>query len=90
MTDASERGHIPAWVDMNRLCREICSCPSSVDILVRDRKLPPPKRLRGKLLWRWKDVDAWLEAEGPPGEQSDSLEARITASARQVIERRRA
>lgn len=88
MTDESEREHIPAWVDMARLCREICSCPSSVDILVRDRKLPPPKRLRGKFLWRWKDVDAWIEAEGPPGEESVSLEARIRDETRQALRRR--
>lgn len=85
-----EREKVPEWVDMARLCFECCTCPSTVDVWVRERLLPPPRRVRGKLMWRWRDVDAWLASGGPPGEDSDSLEARITASTKQAFERRQA
>ncbi len=56
---------IPAWVDMNRLCQETCTCPNTIDNWVAKGILPPGKKRGGKLMWKWAEVDRWLE-NGPP------------------------
>lgn len=62
MTDFT---HIPAWVDMERLCHETCLSDRTVDAWVREGRLPAPKVRGRKLMWRWKEVDAYLERGGP-------------------------
>lgn len=65
MTDESERGHIPAWVDRARLMKETCLSERCVDNWVRDGLLPPSRLRGGKLMWEWKEVDDYLRHGGP-------------------------
>jgi hypothetical protein len=48
---------IPPWVDMDTLCWAICSTPTSVENYVAQGKLPPPRKLGAKRLWKWKEVE---------------------------------
>jgi hypothetical protein len=60
-------GWVPAWVDKARLCFELCLSDTGVDDWVKYGVLPPPRKLRGKLMWKWKEVEARLENGGKPG-----------------------
>lgn len=66
MTPSPEREpqHIPAWVDKARLCQETCLADRTVDILVKTGQLPPPRKVGRKLLWRWAEVDRYLDHGG--------------------------
>ena len=59
---------IPPWVDMETLCWAICASATSVENYVAQGKLPPPRKLGTKRMWRWKEVDDWL-ANGPPNDR---------------------
>jgi predicted DNA-binding transcriptional regulator AlpA len=71
-----EREKVPAWVDMNRLCREICCSSTTVDNWVAQGVLPPARKRGGKLMWKWSEVDDWL-TNGPPNGGPDALAERI-------------
>jgi hypothetical protein len=45
---------------MEKLCWAICTCPTSVENYVAQGKLPPPRKLGAKRLWKWKEVEEWL------------------------------
>ena len=64
----TEREKMPQWVDTARLCRETCLSESTVDAWVRQGLLPHPRKRGGKNMWRWAEVDDWLE-NGPPNAQ---------------------
>jgi hypothetical protein len=59
-----EKEKVPEWVDKARLCFEASVSERTVDALVKLGKLPAPRRLGGKLVWRWADVDRRIEQEG--------------------------
>jgi hypothetical protein len=81
-------GHIPAWVDKARLCIEVSMHEDTVDALIREGKLPPGKKIRGKYLWRWADVDKWLDQGGPTPQNSPSADAeRIRDATRRLSQR---
>ena len=63
---------MPPWVDMEKLCWAICTCPTSVENYVAQRKLPPPRKLGAKRLWKWKEVEEWL-ANGAPNDRIGSI-----------------
>jgi predicted DNA-binding transcriptional regulator AlpA len=77
--------HIPALVDMNRLCAETCMCEDTIDALVLTGKLPPPKKLGRKRVWLWSEVLAYIGNGGPPsqddeGDAADHIIARTQAA----------
>lgn len=51
----------PPWQDISTLCSHICVSPSCVDIWVKQGLLPPPRLRGGKRLWRWSEVEKYLE-----------------------------
>jgi hypothetical protein len=63
---------IPAWVDAETLSWAICASPSSIENYVAQGRLPSPRKLGAKRLWRWKEVDEWL-ANGPPNDRIGSM-----------------
>jgi predicted DNA-binding transcriptional regulator AlpA len=76
---------VPAWVDMPRLCEEICACPNTVDAWVVKGILPPPRKRGGKQMWKWAEVDEWL-TNGPPGGSHTALAERIRDATRNRVE----
>jgi predicted DNA-binding transcriptional regulator AlpA len=83
--------HIPALVDMNRLCAETCMCPDTIDALVRTGKLPPPKKLGRKQFWVWSEVMAYVANGGPPSQDDETGDAadHIIARTQAALARRR-
>lgn len=75
---AEREKHIPAYVDIDRLCREICVTERTADAWVRQGILPAPRQRGGKRLWKWKEVEAYLDddAQGVPA-SADSEAERI-------------
>ncbi len=54
--------HIPAYVDIARLCEELCICERTVDAWVKLGILPAPRHPGGKRLWKWIEVMDKLDA----------------------------
>jgi beta-lactamase class D len=81
----TERNHIPAYVDMTRLCRELCLGESTVDAWMRIGKLPPPKVSDGKRLWKWIEVERTLDGwEQKTQESGGSQAERIRNATRRI------
>lgn len=77
---------VPTWVDMARLCAEICCVPNTVDAWVVKGILPPPRMRGGKSMWKWAEVDEWL-TNGKPS-SLDAEAERIRDGTRRAAERR--
>lgn len=60
----------PPWQDKTTLCRHVCSCPRTVDKWVLEGILPPPRRMRGRLMWKWSEVDEYLSRHGSSPEEA--------------------
>jgi hypothetical protein len=85
MTFKPPPGLVPTWVDMARLCFETCLSERTVDDWVRQGLLPAGRLRGGKLMWRWSEVDEWIERGGP----EQSIEDGIRERTRAIMEQRR-
>ena len=56
--------NIPAYPDISRLTHELCISERTVDAWVKQGILPPPKNKGGKRLWKWSEVEAYLDGAG--------------------------
>jgi hypothetical protein len=56
----------PAYLDIARLCEELSICERTADAWVRQGILPAPRQRGGKRLWKWKEVESYLD-DGAPG-----------------------
>jgi predicted DNA-binding transcriptional regulator AlpA len=54
----------PPFQDLPTLAEHICAGESTIENWVRLGIFPPPKKVGGKRLWRWKDVERHLAAVG--------------------------
>jgi hypothetical protein len=81
MTDETGERRPPIWVDKATLCWETCLSERCVDNWVRVGLLPPARHRGGKLMWRWSEVDRYLDAGGP-NVQTLSVEDQIRQRAR--------
>jgi len=50
-------------MDIATLSAHICLSENTIEKMVRQGTLPPPKQPGGKRLWKWKDVERYLEGE---------------------------
>ena len=69
----------PPWQDLRTLAEHICAAESTIENWVRQGIFPPPRKVGGKNMWRWKEVDTY------PGDVSLS-ETTGLATALQVPE----
>lgn len=53
-------GFVPPWLDMELMCLCLPYTPNTVDKLVDEGVLPPPRKRGGKLVWKWSEVDERL------------------------------
>lgn len=80
-------GHVPAWVDKRRLGQEVCLSETGIDDWIK-KGLLPAGRLRGrKLIWEWREVNAWLKHGGDPGQTVEVEDADVIELVRRRTER---
>lgn len=72
---------VPPWVDKAMLARCICLSDTAIDAWVADGWLPPPRKRKGKLMWKWSEVDERLTV-GKPAAQTD--EERVRNASRRL------
>ena len=56
---------VPPWQDKATLCMFLCLSENTVDTWVRQGMLPPPRKRGGKLMWKWSEVEKYLEGNDP-------------------------
>ena len=66
---------VPAYVDAARLCQELCICERTAEAWVRQSILPAPRLRGGKRLWKWMEVERYLDDGGPSVSPSADAEA---------------
>jgi predicted DNA-binding transcriptional regulator AlpA len=75
----------PPWQDMVTLCAHICASQSTVENWVKQGILPPPRKRGGKLMWKWSEVDQYLNGED--ADTGSDVEAeRIRNGTRRALE----
>jgi predicted site-specific integrase-resolvase len=77
---------VPSYVDMSRLCQELCLCESTVEAWMKAGKIPPPKINDGKRLWKWIEVEQAIDGWNDRVQQSGSLAERIRDATRAATE----
>lgn len=75
-------GNVPPWQDAPTLCASICISPGTLDNWVGQGLLPPPRKIGGKRLWKWLEVERYLEA---PDNAPDAVAERIKHATRQAL-----
>jgi predicted site-specific integrase-resolvase len=87
MTKFSEQpGFIPPYQDAETLADHLCISVRTIDEWTKIGRLPPPRVKAGKRLWKWKDVEKWLDGDSAMVSSSpDELASRITEATRAAI-----
>lgn len=57
----------PSYLDIRRLTNEISISESTVEAWVKQGLLPPPKNKGGKRLWKWTEVERYLDGSEGKG-----------------------
>ena len=55
----------PPWQDAATLCAHLCISEGTLDNWVRQGLLPPARPKGGKRMWKWAEVEQYME--GQPG-----------------------
>jgi predicted DNA-binding transcriptional regulator AlpA len=80
----------PPWQDLRTLAEHICAAESTIENWVRQGIFPPPRKVGGKNMWRWKEVDKYLaDRNGPASSSSDDELGRIRDATKQAASRDR-
>ena len=79
MTAHTHKDFIPPWQDMPTLCAHICVSPPTVDKWVAEGILPPPRARGGKQMWKWDEVDKYLDVGGArsPDAEADRIRENV-------------
>lgn len=72
----------PPFMDLPTLAEHICAGESTIEHWVKQGFLPPPKKVGGKRLWRWKDVERSLSVADDGVKLADEQAERITEATR--------
>lgn len=51
----------PPYQDIATLGAHLCLSTDTIDKMVREGRLPPPKNRHGKRLWKWSEVEKYLD-----------------------------
>ena len=78
----------PPYQDLATLAAHICAGESTIENWVKLGLFPAPKKVGGKRLWRWKDVERHLAAENgmvaaSPDQQAEGIRNATRAAASQ-------
>jgi predicted DNA-binding transcriptional regulator AlpA len=67
----------PPFQDLRTLSEHICVGESTIEGWVKQGQFPPPKKIGGKRLWNWKQVERHLSGGDPvsvsPDEQAEGI-----------------
>ncbi len=77
----------PPYMDLATLAQHICSSTSTIENWVRQGLFPPPRKVGGKNLWRWKEVDHHLAVNPNLTASSDDEAAKIREATRAAASR---
>jgi predicted site-specific integrase-resolvase len=53
----------PPWQDAPTLCAHLCISETTLDTWVRQGILPPAKAKGGKRMWKWSEVEQYLDTD---------------------------
>jgi hypothetical protein len=78
----------PPFQDLRTLSEHICTGESTIENWVKLGLFPEPKRVGGKRLWSWREVERHLTNIGEiPAASPDELAERIKHGTRQALAR---
>jgi predicted DNA-binding transcriptional regulator AlpA len=79
----------PPWQDIATLAEHICASEHTIENWIKTGQFPPhTKKIGGKRLWRWKDVEHYLASAADPATASpDQLADRIRHATRAAASR---
>jgi excisionase family DNA binding protein len=78
----------PPYQDLRTLAEHLCLGESTVEEWVKLGKLPAARKKGGKRLWKWKEVEEYLDRADDNGAPCADAEAqRITNATRQAASR---
>ncbi len=58
---------IPPYQDIATLTANLCISERTVDMWTKQGLLPPPKNTGGKRLWKWVEVEAYIDGTAGNG-----------------------
>jgi predicted DNA-binding transcriptional regulator AlpA len=64
----------PPYQDIARLTENLCISERTVDNWVKEGRLPRPRLVGGKRLWKWKEVERYIDGETNTAQSSSSSE----------------
>jgi hypothetical protein len=80
-------GYPPPFMDLETLSDHICSGQSTIEKWVRTGLIPAPKKIGGKRLWCWKEVEKHLKnGTGPAAVSPDAQAEAIRNATRQAAQ----
>ena len=53
----------PPYMDLATLSQHICAGESTIENWVKLGQFPPPRKIGGKRLWKWEDVERHLAGD---------------------------
>lgn len=74
----------PPYQDLPTLAEHLCLGETTVEAWVKLGRLPDPVTNKGKRLWKWKDVEAYLARKGDiaaPLDDADRIREATRAAA---------
>jgi hypothetical protein len=77
---------IPPWQDISTLCANTCLCEATVETWIKKGLLPPGRLRGGKRMWKWSEVETYLERGGADVPLSPDAEAdRVRDATRRAV-----
>jgi len=77
----------PPYQDLATLAEHICAAESTIENWVRLGVFPEPRKVGGKQLWSWKEVERHLAANNLAAASPDELAERIKNGTKQAVSR---
>lgn len=67
---------VPPYQDISTLTRNLCISERTVDDWVKEGLLPEPRRKKGKRLWKWTEVEQYMDRDATtvPASPDDQVE----------------
>jgi len=65
----------PPYMDLATLSQHICVGESTIENWVKLGQFPPPRKIGGKRLWKWEDVERHLAGDDSRAPRKIALDA---------------